>query len=50
MRNAAIISAGESTVACEGVLSTGMVRSENNRMDTGKELPGVSGSQLWSFP
>lgn len=49
-RSAAIISAGESTVACAGVLSVGMVRSENSRMDTGKELPGVSGSRLWPFP
>lgn len=32
------------------VLAMGMVRSENDRMDTGKELPGVSGSQLRSVP
>lgn len=50
MRSAMITSAGDSMLACAGVLAMGMVRSENVRMDTGKELPGVSGSQLWSFP
>lgn len=50
MRSAVITSAGDSMVACAGVLAMGMVRSENDRMDTGKELPGVSGSQLRSVP
>ena len=50
MRSAAILSAGDSMVACAGVRAMGMVRSGNDRMDTGKELPAVSGSRLRSSP